>query len=310
MKAKLSRKPFSQDFRLTSPPLLDPPADIELTENTGEEIQRASISGDVIEWTQKHSLTDEGYICSLYKYSKAGDRIKEMCFQYIDEIPTEHNIGLTFGAGRYECIFNGQDAAGKKYSLCRKFTLNSHYDLLREKENKNQLAGNVPPAIVRMQNSEVGQAMSVMKEIMGMILPFMQLNAAAQRQTTSSPLDAFKGFNEVLRQNALDNTQFYNDIMRKIGQVPEAVETQGESEMNNGFLGQIFPLIEKFLPMIIGNQKKSSQTIDSLKALPGVASVLQDKNQLAAILKKIKTEKGEATYLKCLKALKENGIVS
>jgi 3-methyladenine DNA glycosylase Tag len=116
-------------------------------------------------------------------------------------------------------------------------------------------------------------------------------------------------YNEALKQSVIDNTQFYNDMQRKIGSLSETVESESEVNTGNTFLNYVMPLLDKFLPLIIGGKKTSNETINNFKHIPQVDAILKDKDKLKILLDNIKKTKGLATYNRVVRALQENKIL-
>jgi len=250
------------------------------------------------DWFLKNQLEDKSYKVSLYRFinPQFGDR-KALVNQYEDLMPSEHEIGLQFGSGRY-CVFvTMTDSNGKRRIYNSKFRISDDYDR-RKNTPVNDSMGN-----------GFDSAFNLIAKVLTLFQPILQNNNGNNNGSNIRDLllENYKSTNDILKRSALDNTQFYNDMQRKNMEIPEVFETTEETTGLTGFISQVVPLVEKFLPIIMGKSNTETKAALSLiRTLPAFSDVTKDKSKLNFLIKFIDKNHGVDITDRVLKKL---GIV-
>lgn len=298
------------------------PANNEYSDNRGpDEPSEIMESGEISEselaisdlglkdWFLKNRFEDTDYKVSLYRYlnPQFGER-KSLVYQWTEELPSEHEIGLKYGSGRYELFVCLTDRRGKRRIYHSKFRISEEYDKLR---------GEPVPAASMVLHGNGGNgaagldsAFNMMAKVIALITPIMQANNSHNNNTfepskiSEMMIESYKGMNEVLKRNTLDNTQFLNDIQRRVSDMDGIVESDSEVTGLTGFINSIAPLIEKFLPIFTGKSNMQTRAaMGVLKQMPAYNEVVNDKKKLNALIGFVTKKHGPEVTEKILKKL-------
>ena len=258
---------------------------------------------------------------SLYKYDNntAGTE-KSFIFEWENEIPSAHKIGLQFGSGRYMIIITVPKS--KKYPdgrIPRRLKIHEYYDKLKKINDERNVFQVAPMSLqpinepVQVNTSEqFSGAMGMIKEVMSMIVPLLQLQK--QEQPAPAPIvdltpilmQSYQMTQEVLKKNLLDTQKIYKDI---VSQNVNDDDDEGESAameqiQKPSMLEKLQPLIDQFLPLILGSGPKAAAVTEIVKAAPLFKQILSDKNQLSEMIKEFDQKIGKPETDKLLKKLK------
>lgn len=291
--------------------------------DSGTEVTEVMESGELSEselpisdlglkdWFLKNRYEDTDYKVSLYRYvnPQFGER-KSLVYQWTEELPSEHDIGLKYGSGRYELFVCLTDRKGKRRIYHSKFRISEEYDKLRSE---------TAPSMLQHSNGSNGNggaagldsAFNMMAKVIALITPIMQANNASHSGNGFDPskisemmIESYKGMNEVLKRNTLDNTQFLNDIQRRVSDMDGIVESETEVQGLTGFINSIAPLIEKFLPIFTGKSNLQTRAaMGVIKQMPAYNEVVRDKAKLNALIGFVTKKHGPEVTEKILKKL-------
>jgi len=253
-------------------------------------------------WLARSEIDENFFQCTLYKFEKGTGVSKEFIDQWEDQILTEHEIGLRHGGGRYLLFINAKSIDGKNKVGSKKLKIHSRYDELsrRHKMGLTALSGNNVNSPVPVQNGggmeSITMSLNIMKELMAMFLPLL---TAGQVNNNNNPFDVskmmtnmFSSVNSAMKQNLLDNTQFYNDMQREMFNMDSVVETDNELSGVQGFINSIAPLLETFLPSILGGGKPAQKTVNQVKNLPIYNKLVQSQQHVKALTNFINEKHG------------------
>lgn len=267
---------------------------------------RDTVDQEFKNWLEENNYLDSGFIATLYKYdSPLGGVQKSICGQWGDTIPGEHEIGLTYGSGRYIMLCRVIDQEGKNRIVSRKFRIHGHYDKLAANSEKVNPATTYSGAnfpIIQNAGNNLNQTISLMREIFAMISPL--INKQTDPNISGLLAETYKTVNHTMRESMLDNAQLYNDMVRKMGDMETIVETNEEVSSVQNIINTVAPLVEKFLPLILGKGPQSRMTIQGLKSLPEYSKIVNNENALRGLVSYIEKEKGKDIAGALLKKLK------
>jgi len=244
---------------------------------------------------QRENLLDNEYTVTLYKFDNeiAGSRKRSMLFQWGDDFPGEHEIGLRYGGGRYLVILNITDKEGKHRIASCKFRLASHYDDFKKEREKGGInplmLGQFPP--VGKENLQ--GSLLIIKEVIEILKPL--INKPSDGGTPIEYMaETYKAINKTLVQSMLDNTQLINDIQRKSLDLGEVYEDEEETTGIMGVINTLSPILEKAIPVILGSNKSASMdTVKLVKNLPIYKELIKNKKQLNVFTKFVEEKHGK-----------------
>lgn len=262
-------------------------------------------------WLARSEIDDNFFQCTLYKFEKGTGASKEFIDQWEDQILTEHEIGLRHGGGRYLLFINAKGRDGKNKVGSKKLKIHSRYDELsrRHKMGLIALSGNSTENqnVIPQNNGieSITMSLNIMKELMSMFLPL--LNAGSAQRTdpfdmTKMMSNMFNSVNSVMKQNLLDNSQFYNDMQRELYNMDSVVESDNEISGVQGFINSVAPLLEAFLPSILGGGKPAQKTVSQVKNLPIYNKLVQSQQHVQALTKFIEAKHGKQAVDKVVKS--------
>lgn len=254
------------------------------------------------DYLTKQKLLDSAYVISLYRYDNEHTQSKSFCGKFVDTIPSEHEIGLEYGSGKFITVLQAVNGRGKRRGTTSTFKIDKRYDLLKEqkeeKEQKKIMAANTQPVVVAgnpIDNTD--QMLKLMQTMISMLIPLIR--PTQQPQSMGEVMsDNFKSMNDVMKNVYMDNAQFYNDVIRDKSNLPEVVEGESEASGFMGILSQITPLIEALLPKITSRGQQSVDAVNQIKSMPGYNQVMKDKRVIKGLVSFIKEKHGSETAVK------------
>jgi hypothetical protein len=276
--------------------------DFEIIEEQNSE--PATIHDDLAAWITENGFTEESKKCTLYKFdnNKAGDR-KQFCETWIDEFPELKDIGLLFGGGRYMLYVNIQcDIKRKGTTRSYKFRIHEEYDRLKREHLKS-----IIPQTVQQPGGNILETMAIFRELISTIAPLMKPNESS----INNSINQTRLLQDVIKESTMNNVAFARDLMNRSlngsepvrGDLPDEPEEMPEPEQN--WMLQILPLIDKYLPLIIGEKPEAKMLTGLVKSAPQFKQLIKNRSHVNELLKYIKGKFGAD---ECLQACKILGI--
>ena len=288
-----------------------PPEFTDLDTFKIEEDFKGSFDQDVVKFLQDSNLADSGYIVYVYKFIGGSGSPREQCIQFNNEIKSKHEIGLMFGSGRYEIQIVGTDSSGKRKSACRKFILHPHYDNLMDDAKKlpATIPGSVPLQTTVVHNQGIGESLNIMKELITLMLPLMAAKQSTGENFPAMMKDTYKIMNENMMSNMRESTKFFNEMQRssfdtKLDGYEEGVDDEKEDVTSmQKMIEMVAPIMEKFLPLILGKNQVAQETVGVLKSFPQYRDAVKSKKTLLRLISYLDKNKGKDITNKLLKKL-------
>lgn len=252
-----------------------------------------SYGGDVEDWLAENEYLNAECKAKLYCFNKEGQR--EFIKQYTGEVPSWDQIGVQYGAGRFEIIMTVfREGVRKVFS--RKQYLHESYNnrMLSEIRQNGQQVLHV--------GGENNNGISMMKEVFSMIIPLLTITKNTGSQDFSEiMMKNYDMMQKVMQRSLTDNAQFLNDMQRGNMGLTEVVETEDESTGVMGMVNTIMPMLEKFLPLIIGKPNPVQQmTIDAVKKTPEFLKIAKNQRNIKFLASFIDQKHGKDTTKKLL----------
>ena len=272
----------------------EPEKQYEFKELNPDEIS-LGYDNDIKDWLMRNKLLDNEHHVSVYKYLNphTGDR-KELVNQYTDYLPSEHEIGISYGSGRYIVLLNITDNKGERRIASAKFRLHASYDDMRYKGQVGQLTGSIFGGNGgRMAGGSMNESLELIGKIMALLLPAIKPTDSPVNYSEMM-MENYKVFNSMLKRSMLDSMQLATDLTRERLNLAETVESEGEATGIGGVLQTIAPMIEQIIPMITcRSNAKSKATIQAVKQLPQYKQIVQSKKAMNELIDFIDKKHGK-----------------
>lgn len=240
-----------------------------------EVLKESGGSTELKNWIEETIELNQGYKAVLYRFSNPKGNQKVNVFQYNDYIPDEHEIGLEYGAGRYEIFASGYNDLGKVIGARRRFELHNNYNQLMQ-ENYNKRPGQHTQQNQNNHNQQNVDPLAMMQSVMGMMIPLMQTmqsNQPQQPDMSSLMTNHYKNMGDVMKSNAIEQSSMYAEIARLSGGMnPEEEDRHPVQDI----LETVLPLIDRFLPKLAAKGPKSTALATTVKMMPEFEDVKND----------------------------------
>lgn len=209
---------------------------------------------DLQEWADAENIEDSALKVGLYRVSKSG--MRERCWEWTDEIPNAHEVGLRFGGGRY--MIHARIMAGarvKSKTQIRFFNLAESYN---EESRKYHAAA-------RLEMNGMAAAANPGQEMFGMIkammhefvIPMISLmrNNQAPAPANNGAAEAWSQANGMISQIAgqaartmIDHTK---ELSKELATMRNAEPAPAEPADDNEIKEYLKEAIREFGPVVL-----------------------------------------------------------
>lgn len=315
------------------------PADLYGGMNPAEFIENPeSGTGDIeveerlAEWLETNRVENSLPCATLYKFSGATGEQKEQMDYFRGVIPSRHEIGLLYGAGRYMlCIRNTTGQKGAKSSSIR-FTLHESYNeraanFKREKADKERLAlgqstnqiSALPPAQTGKESllEAVTLVRAMQSDTLAMFKPILErllvpaVPAAPQKQTT--PFEEYALTRQILKDNLKENISMYSTMQKTLienqaGNSRDRDDDQDDDQETapdekQSMFDKIIALAEPFINILAQNNMAAKMAAAGIKAAPQFKEVIKDVGLAKRIISYVEEKEGAERAAIALKNL-------
>jgi len=279
------------------------------------------------EYIEGQKAEDQIYKTYLYKFDSPTGQDKSLCGQWENDIPDGHTVGMTYGSGRYLIISTAPpcDKGQKKLVRSFRFKIHSHYDDLRKQAQYQNIPQNqffpapyIGPGAGRgatgagqgpinaVNPGEVMQSgLAMVSEVIKLLAPIMGARAQNQGLPDMSGLmvKQYETMSEVMRQSIIEQGKAYSEVTRKVREVQDL---NGESDdmEEKSMLEQVIPLLEQFVPLILGKGPQAAITAGTVRALPQFKKIINDRGELQRIIDYVEKSQGKEKTDLLLKKLR------
>lgn len=267
-------------------------------------VDEVSIESKLKEWAARENPESLVVRTYVYKYDNpsTGDN-KVLCDRIDADIPDPHQVGIMYGAGRYMMIVAipaGAQQAKNVRGL--RFRLHARYDELR----KNAAGGGVPApmfAPAAPAQSSLAEGIAVVRSVLEMLKPILETKAIAAPAApdVSKLLEGQYDMMAGVLRKSLDHSQELIAEVNKAKLENGPVTADGDEP---DFLSKVMPLIEKFLPLILGGGGAAATTAAAIRAIPEVNKVIADRAELGRVVLWLDKTQGKEKTDRILAALK------
>jgi hypothetical protein len=253
---------------------------------------------DLEEWLETANATQYGFKATLFEIK---DRRKWIVYEWKNEIPTIHDIGLKFGGGCYEMYIVIHSKDKKNRIKTRRFNISNHYDTMRAQPAPVAI-GASPQAT---SNGHFSESLALIKEVINAISPMMNKNPMLDMSQIA--VSQFSMMQEIMRQSVKENMAMAKAVLKReyesLEEADEIEEEETPAPMaalpapaqagNDDLVSTIITAISPYLSKILGNEVDSGVIISTIKALPQYQSIMQDRQNLQKVIAGFKANFGE-----------------
>jgi hypothetical protein len=237
--------------------------------------------------------TTKDYTATLYKYDTINKNKQFVVHSQVNEIMTLHDVGMSFGSGEYRYLvtFPPESRIGPK---AFRFNIHTVYDDYRKKAGLSDLPD--PRMNGARPGGSVAETFELMKMMVELIKPMM--SPAANNNPMDFLMSSYRMTQDVLKDNLKSNVSLY----RQLAEIEKAKEPEAE-ESGPGMMETIIPLIEKFAPLILGNNLQSAALVQSVKSAPAFNELINQPSELKKLVSAIDEKLGASETNQILKKL-------
>jgi len=284
-------------------------------EFSGEELTfEPTFTQRIYDFLEKQKIDESTPTFYLYKYDdpKSGE-LKAFIQKYKDvEPPDEHDIGMSFGSGRYIMVMSIPRIGNRKTQMrAYRFRVHTRYDEMQQPEAGLQQppAGNYPHYLPapQQQNNSFNDAMMLMERVFSMLAPV--LNRPRDENVTDILSQSYGAINDVMKRSMVDQFRTISDLSKQLiaggkenMQIPFN-DTETEPEEQTSIIEKFLPLIMDWLPKLIGGGPQAAIVKTAVQASPQFQQVIQDKQELHKIITYLDQARGPDETDKILAAL-------
>jgi hypothetical protein len=274
-----------------------------------DQFSAGSLSGRVMSFLQRIDIDDQSPVYYLSKYDHYGNgEQKAFVGKFEDcEPPDEAMIGARYGAGRY--ILTCQvPATNNRKAVCRvyRFRVSPSFD---KSNSTSTLTPNHPimqPPVVVNQQASMSEALAMVEKIMMMLVPLV--NRPRDENVLGILQQNYSSVNDLMKKQMQDNLKMITDYQRTIASISEETEmattTTDEPEDKPTIMEQFAPLIQQWMPILLGGGPRAAAAGALVQTVPQVQEILKDKLQLRKIISYLDNEHGVNKTDQILGALK------
>lgn len=285
-----------------------------------EELQGLGVMGvdsgfdrKLADWIAKANFEHLTVTVTLYKFDNAdGGDAKQQCGQWENNIPDPHQIGLTYGAGRYLILTTfprgqKQQRGIKGYRI----RLHPHYDKLQQEHAAKAAGfgpGGYPPMmhhVVPPSKNPMTEGLDAVAKLVGIIAPLLIQKNSGGGDIGAFMLNSYKSMSQLLKESTMENIRNMNEAARLAlaDKAEEGENLSGATEEPNT-LERLAPLLAEYVPILLGQGKGATATVTALKQLPQYKKLLRNKSELDKVIDHLDKTLGTAKTDRLLAKLK------
>lgn len=278
----------------------------------GEDAVSASpVQGKIYAFLQRIELEEQIPIYYLSKYENyLSGESKAFIAKFEDcEPPDEHLIGKLYGSGRYLLSCTIPPVRGKKGTTrLYRFRVHPSFDNVAGGPNlpgAQQQMVMIPSAPGHAEPGMV-QAFGMMEKLLMMLMPLF--NRPRDENVLGILQQNYSSVNDLMKKQMQDNLKMIGDYQRTIADIGDTgtmnTETETETEERPSIIDQFGPLIQQWLPVLLGGGPKAAAAGALVNSVPQVQQIMKDKFQLRQIIAYLDQSNGPDATDKLLSALK------
>lgn len=274
----------------------------------GDDMQMSpSVSGRIFSFLERIDLEDVAPVYYLSKYENyTSGETKAFLHKYEDcDPPDEYLIGKMYGSGRYLLTLVIPPVRGKTKGTTRiyRFRVSPSFDQAATSPSES---GSALP--VRQYSPEVSfaQSFGLIERMLALLIPLF--NRPRDENVLGILNQNYSAVNELMKKQMTDNIKLIHDYQRNIADLGEVMfdsETEVEpAEAAPSILEQFAPIIQQWLPLLLGKGPQAKAAGAVVSAVPQVQQIIRDKIELRKIINYLDQTQGPDQTDKILENLK------
>lgn len=275
----------------------------ELAKSDGVEIDR-----QLREWVSRENPESLTVLTYVYRYDNpTTGESKQLCDRVEGDIPDPHTIGQTYGSGRYMLMVSipqgvNQDRAVKAL----RFRLHPRYDDMRRAATAAAAgASGAVPAALPVAAVAPASGLREGLEVVGMVLNMLRPLLESQRPAVPDMSKLLEGqydmMASVLKRSLADSQELIGEVQRARLEGQPREEDGGEE---SGFMDRIMPLVDRFLPVLLGGGAAGKAAAAAVSAMPEVKRVMENTGELRRVVTWLDKRQGREKTDRVLAALR------
>ena len=250
----------------------------------------AGYDQDLQNWIASEQLERRSYTACLYKYDPINRAKQWLVDTTRDEIMSAHDVGMQFGSGEYRYLITFKSLDDRPPRVKGyKFNIHPCYDERRRKAGIN--VAEVPNALTASKNmSGFAEAGEMFKSFVEIIKPIIHRDEGG-----GSMIQNYQMMNEVLKNQLLETVKMHRELVNKATSPtePEGDDEDMPEETTPNWIEQIMPLLDQWLPKLLGKGPQSQLTAATIKALPQFKQIVKDKSKFKGLCAELDKEMGK-----------------
>lgn len=274
----------------------------------GEEMQLSpSVSGRIYTFLERIDLEDLTPVYYLSKYENyTSGETKAFLHKFEDcEPPDEYLIGKMYGSGRYllTCVIPPVRGKTKGFTRMYRFRVSPSFDQANQAPPES---GSALPVRQYSPEANFVQSFSMFEKMLALLIPLF--NRPRDENVLGILNQNYTAVNELLKKQMGENLRLLNDYQRNVADLGELmIETEKEeieTEDTPNILEQFAPLIQQWLPLLLGKGPQAKAAGAVVSAVPQVQQIFKDKIELRKIINYLDQSQGPEATNKILANLK------
>lgn len=280
--------------------------DLSTVEEFGEESGiMPTIQGRIYAFLQRAELSEAEPVFTLFKYENYVSGEGKAFLQKFEDCdpPDEQSIARLYGSGRYLLILNVPPIKGKSKGLTRTYRFRVHPAF----DKSDSTTPNLPQYLPQPHTGNgMVEAFGVLEKLLVMLVPLFN---RPRDENVLGILNAnYTAVNDLMKKQMQDNLRVLTDYQRSIadlGEMQPMYETEQEEETTTpSIIEQFGPLIQQWIPLLMGGGPQAKAAGAMVKAVPQVQQIMKDKIQLRRIINYLDQTNGPDATDQLLAALK------
>lgn len=287
----------------------------ELKENQKETITREivqqktkteSFNDDSLQsWVSEKSIKD--FVIRVYRLGQNAK--KEFLSSYSGEIPTENDIGLSFGGGSFLLLISGKTIEGKSITNTRTFNIGSHFNQKKIENDRNKHLESFPHIPQQGININSQNIVETITGIIAAVTPLVAvLQPLFQRQPNQTAdkimLNNMSTMNSIMKTNMMENSELYRDMQREMMDLKEEqIPLEVETPLALILFEKFAPMLTDFIPKILGGGVQSNVLKGMIKGAKEFQELAANPLEAQALVDLIAEEQGQEKAFALAEAL-------
>jgi len=240
------------------------------------------------------------YTATLYKYDNQIKGKQFVCDVKHNEMISMHDVGVSFGSGEYRYLVSFPPETHLPPKAFR-FNIHKVYD---------KYGGSATAETQRPQVSSFNESLAMLKAFAEIIKGMMPPPPPPPKDPFEIMTGAYQATQHILKRNLEETSQIMKEAAEARAQInnnnDDDDDEKGGSQEKIGMLQLFMPMIEKYIPLLLGKGSAAEATAETIKALPQFQDLIKNKSDLQAVVKAVESKIGKKETAEILEKLSIN----